>query len=248
MELLTAIRRDTIEPEYGTHYADETPKKARTRWLVLAIGFLAGLMFATSSMGGAFRNDSVASERADLIAQAEQAEERNEQLRAEADGLAAEVEALQANQLGRQIVLDDSAVSWSGIAAVSGPGIVLTITDNPRDDSGIVVDQDIRHIVNGLWLAGAEAISVNGHRLSARTAIRQAGSAITVNYRSLTSPYHIEAIGDPESLSRSFSSGPGAAWLNYLKRNHGVSWTMDSRRELNLGADPGLDVDNASVR
>lgn len=248
MELLTAIQRDTIEPEYGAHYAERKPSRSRSGWLVLAIGFLAGLMFAVSSMGGGHGNDDIASERADLIAQAKQAEQHNAELRAQADDLAAEVQQLETAQLGRQVPLDQSAVIWSGTKAVKGPGIVLTITDNPRDESGIVVDQDIRQVVNGLWLAGAEAISVNGYRLSARTAIRQAGSAITVDYRSLTAPYRIEAVGDPDALTSRFGSGPGAVWLNFLKRNHGVDWTTESRRELTLAADAGLDVDKAGVR
>ena len=34
---------------------------------------------------------------------------------------------------------------------------------------------DLQILVNGLWESGAEAISVNGHRLSTLTAIRGAG-------------------------------------------------------------------------
>lgn len=80
-------------------------------------------------------------------------------------------------------LLSEPDLIWSGQVSVIGPGIVLTINDNPKDANGTIVDQDLRQVANGLWLAGAEAISINGHRLSARTAIRQAGAAI-VDYRS----------------------------------------------------------------
>ncbi len=248
MELLTAIQRDTIDPEYGSHYGEDRHDRRRHRWLAVLVSFLAGLMFATSSMGAGRGNDNVASERADLIAQVNQAELRNKELRSEADELAEQVQELEEAQLGRQVGLDKSSLVWSGMGAVTGPGLALTITENPLDDAGILIDQDIRQVVNGLWLAGAEAVSVNGYRLSSRTAIRQAGSAITVDYRSLTAPYRIEAIGDPDSLASRFESGPGGAWLNFLKRNHGVGWTMESRGALELDADGGLGVDKAGVR
>ena len=128
-----------------------------------------------------------------------------------------------------------------------GPGIVLTINDNPKDANGTIVDQDLRQVANGLWLAGAEAISINGHRLSARTAIRQAGAAITVDYRSLTTPYRIEAIGDPGALESGFTGNSGGAWLSYLRRNYGVSWAIERRKEVRLGPDAGLAVGHAGV-
>ena len=52
-----------------------------------------------------------------------------------------------------------------------------------------MLDVDLQQLVNGMWTAGAEAISVNGHRLTSLTAIRGAGTSITVDYSSLTPPY-----------------------------------------------------------
>ena len=46
-----------------------------------------------------------------------------------------------------------------------------------------MIAQDLQIVVNGLWDAGAEAISVNGQRLTSKSAIRFAGQAILVNYR-----------------------------------------------------------------
>ena len=130
---------------------------------------------------------------------------------------------------------------------MSGPGVVLTINDNPTDANGILIDQDLRHVVNGLWLAGAEAIAINGYRLSARTAIRQAGSAITVDYRSMTTPYRIEAIGDASELDDGFRANSGGAWLSFLRNNYGVQWNIAAAARLELRADAGLGVDEAGV-
>ena len=66
-------------------------------------------------------------------------------------------------------------------------------------------------MVNGLWAAGAEAVAVNGQRLTALSAIRSAGDAILVDYRPLTRPYVVVAIGDPRTLQSRFVAGAGRA-------------------------------------
>ena len=60
-------------------------------------------------------------------------------------------------------------------------------------------------MVNALWAAGAEAISINGQRLGPTTAIRFAGEAVLVDFRPVTNPYEISAIGDPDTLPASSS-------------------------------------------
>ena len=76
-----------------------------------------------------------------------------------------------------------------GMLLVSGPGVLIVVDDCPRpaaDARDRVLDIDLQVLANGLWEAGAEAVAINGHRLSNLTAIRSAGDAITVDYRSLT--------------------------------------------------------------
>jgi uncharacterized protein YlxW (UPF0749 family) len=127
--------------------------------------------------------------------------------------------------------------------AVAGPGVVITVDDAPgseTDPSDRVLDLDLQILVNGLWESGAEAVSVNGHRLSPLTAIRGAGQAITVDYRSLTRPYRVEAIGDARTLPASFTQSSAGAWWNDLSRNRGMSFALTGVDELTLDADPGI--------
>ncbi len=247
MELLNSIQRDTIDPEYAEVAAGRPTGRHRAPVLVLVIGLVAGLMFTTSGLGIGGATTGAANERAELLSQIETLEERNQALRDQLVDLGAEVQDLERAQLGDAAQPDAAAEVWAATTAVTGPGIVLTINDNPRDSNGIIVDQDIRQVVNGLWLAGAEAISINGHRLSSRTAIRQAGSAVTVDYRSMTTPYRIEAIGDPDQLAALLTKNPGGRWLAFLHRNYGVEWGIEKRGELSLAADAGLGVDRAGV-
>lgn len=130
-----------------------------------------------------------------------------------------------------------------GTVAVTGPGLQITVddadgtTDGTRDQ---VLDVDLRTMVNGLWQSGAEAVAINGHRLSALTAIRGAGDAITVDYRSLTRPYRVEAIGDPLTMQARFVESAGGIWWNDLAQNRGMKYQTSSVEDITLAADPGI--------
>ena len=55
-----------------------------------------------------------------------------------------------------------------------GPGVRVVADDAPGADSARneVLDTDLQKLVNGLWEAGAEAISINGQRLTNLSTIR----------------------------------------------------------------------------
>ena len=89
----------------------------------------------------------------------------------------------------------------AGYAGAQGPGVRITVEDSP---SGLnqerVRDEDLALLVDGLWGAGAEAIAINGKRLTVLSAIRNSSQAINVNSRPLSPPYVVEAIGDENTL------------------------------------------------
>lgn len=109
-------------------------------------------------------------------------------------------------ELNRQI---EAARVAAGLVALEGPGLVLQLTDatgplppgaNPAD--GLVHGDDIRTLVEELWLAGAEAIAINGERVTVSTAILDIGGSVLVNSAYLTPPYQIAAIGPPGLYDR----------------------------------------------
>jgi uncharacterized protein YlxW (UPF0749 family) len=121
---------------------------------------------------------------------------------------------------------------------VHGPGVEIVADDaaEAESDRNKVLDSDLQKLVNGLWRAGAEAISINGERLTNLSAIRHAGSAITVNFRSLNRPYRILAIGDRLTLPARFAdTTSGQAWLD-LQREVGLRFTMRTQKSLRLPA------------
>jgi uncharacterized protein YlxW (UPF0749 family) len=84
----------------------------------------------------------------------------------------------------------------AGFAAAEGSGLRVTVDDQPQGDpDGLVRATDLRVLVNGLWQAGAEAVAINGRRLTSLSAIVNSDIAIQVNKGPLSPPYVVQAIG-----------------------------------------------------
>lgn len=127
----------------------------------------------------------------------------------------------------------------TGFVRVTGEGVLVTITDRPdADPVQLVQDADLRLLVNGLWEAGAEAISVNSQRLTGRSAIDTSGQAIEVNSRGISGPYVVEAIGDTRTLSaRLFDTTSGLAFAGNAEA-YGFTYSVDNVPDLSLSAGP----------
>ncbi len=116
----------------------------------------------------------------------------------------------------------------SGFVGLSGPGAVVQLRDGTQPlpkgvtpDEARVLDIDMQMVVNGLWQAGAQAIAINGIRLTSVTAIRTAGEAILVDFRPLVPPYTIDAVGPPD-LAERFERTPAADELALLGSDYGI--------------------------
>ncbi|MGH2828993.1 MAG: DUF881 domain-containing protein, partial [Actinomycetota bacterium] len=124
--------------------------------------------------------------------------------------LRARVEALRGRGAAAGVQRDIDRLSLlAGTAAAAGPGVTVTLEDSPlaeEEDSADfrIQDVDLQLVVNELWTAGAEAVAVNGQRIVSTSAIRSAGQAILVNYKVLTSPYRVAAIGPRDALRDRF--------------------------------------------
>ena len=249
MSLLSDLVETSLDPGYAHAHSQGVPPR-RSRVLMLVTLLVAGAMLAIAAVTDTRDQPAQARERAALIDQVKGLREENEQLRRQLAEVEGDVEKLQAQALGKDSTpaaeLSRQAAQTAA-AAVTGPGVVVTVDDSTTLDGADaeVLDQDLRILVNGLWLAGAEAIAINGHRLSARTAIRGAGRAITVDYTSLTRPYVVEAIGNPKALPGRLTANSGGRWWVYLKQNFGMRYDLTTSTSITLQADPGLGVRKA---
>lgn len=93
----------------------------------------------------------------------------------------------------------------AGLTAVEGPGVKIVLTDGKAANVGfgtdaIIHDTDVLKVVNELWASGAEAVSVNEHRVSGRSSFRCVGPVIHIDNVPTATPVTIKAIGDPDAL------------------------------------------------
>jgi uncharacterized protein YlxW (UPF0749 family) len=214
---------------------------------------LFGILVTTAGIQTARSEPVRQSSRDALVAQAQARrtqldDTRQQVLRLRREVARVQVAGLEASEAGRalQQQIDQLGVVTGGAPAV-GPGVRIVVDDNPETATRrqVVLDKDLQVLVNGLWGAGAEAISINGQRVSNLTSIRVAGDAITVNLRSLSRPYVVTAIGDPDQLPARFvESDAGSWWLN-LKSVYGLQFAMTREESLNVPAAPSLTLRHA---
>lgn len=125
----------------------------------------------------------------------------------------------------------------TGYLAVRGPGLRVTVNDAPdATPQQIVRDDDLLVLVDGLWAAGAEAIAINGQRLTALSSIQNSGSAIHVNVRPLSPPYVVEAIGDPARLQGELLASSNGSLFYSVARSLGFVLEVKNDDNLELPA------------
>lgn len=213
--------RDPVPAPHDPNEPDDAverdePEAARglgTRLVVAGLLALFGFALVTQVNAEAegdryagFREQDLVDVLTGLTGTAERAESEIERLEA------AREELLDDNR-GRSTALSEarsraeSLAVLAGTVPVTGPGVRITITE---EDGSIAVGS-LLDTVQELRTSLAEAIEMNDQvRLVASSAIGTAEGGIVVDGVRLTSPYVIEAIGEPATLEGglTFTGGP----------------------------------------
>lgn len=195
------------------------------------------------------RSDRPASqrERETLISDVDARKTRLSNQESTAQGLRDEVDGLKSAVVGFDPAYENLRVLTADRGA-AGPGLRITL--DPDESSSLqITDRDLENVVNALWYAGAEAISINDERIGTLTAIRLAANSIKVNYRSIAPPYTILALGDASSLDDRFAAtSVGRLWLE--RRDDGdVRFGVTRSDDLSVDAAPKdrLDIMHAKA-
>ena len=210
------------------------PRLRRPRPLTVLVpvtALAAGLLFATSASTA--RGTDLRADRrlqlTELIAR-EQADVARKQRAAKQ--LRAGVEVISA-----RVAADDSRVGAaapsaaleqeSGLTALSGPGVEVTLNDAPRrsgrpivtdPDDLVVHQQDLQSVVNALWSGGAEAVTLMGQRIVSTSAVRCVGPTVILHGRVYSPPYRVAAVGEPACDARRSRGRPRRTVLPYVRR------------------------------
>jgi uncharacterized protein YlxW (UPF0749 family) len=169
---------------------------------------------------------------ADLI---EQQQSATADLRRQVTELRREVDrqrAASASRVGgasaRQASLREAGLT-AGLTALRGPAIKVTLDDSDLDEPPegatvndlVVHSQDVQAVVNALWRAGAEAMSINGQRLVSTSAVLCVGNTLLLNGTVHSPPYVVTAIGanrdrfDADRLVRRLRSSASTFGLRF---------------------------------
>lgn len=273
MSLITNVMDHSLDDGYAEAAARRKsagegglPKTLRAK-LGLAGGLvLAALVVTVGAAQARVTAPVVAKERQELIDRIDSETDDADELESTVDKLRDDVDTR------RRAALRSSGGSaeadlvglLSGATAVHGPGVRLVVNDakeaagggdgaNPREtsgfsDTGRVRDRDMQRVVNGLWASGAEAVSINGQRLTALSAIRAAGDAILVDNRPLVPPYTVLAVGDGKRLGTRFQNSADGLYLHALEENYGIRATISTEDDVRLPAAPSVIVRTAQPK
>ncbi|MCW2769544.1 MAG: hypothetical protein JWR27_977 [Aeromicrobium sp.] len=205
----------------GTH--------ARQSWPLAVLGIFAisGFLFVAASVSSAGSDLRPAGgDVASLLRERSQRiDDRRDDARSlsEAiDGLSASVSSGPLDEIRARVKKLEAA---TGLTAVKGPGMRVTLTDSPKglefpgvDPNQLVVhQQDIQAFVNALWAGGAEAISLQGQRLISTSGITCVGNTVVLDGVPYAPPYVIEAIGDRTRMRSAIdSSFETATYADYV--------------------------------
>lgn len=250
--ILDDLLNNPLDPGYRLAWHAE---RSRTRrwwdgpllWLAcVAVGLLLVVAYQQQHRSAPAREAA----RADLITRIERLQTAGNALDARAKALAAEVAGLRDARLpGNADELKNLELE-SGSLPVTGPGVQIQLGEPPaptspangrpgttsQDQVAVLHDRDIRAVVNQLWAAGAEAVAVNGLRLTSTSFIRFAGESVLVDFQPISAPYSIEAIGDRNGLLVAFADSGIARQLKTMAAVDGIAFRFTGRSGLRLQA------------
>jgi len=220
-----------------------------TRVAALAV---IGFLLAVSYQYAAASQPETSRARAGLVADVRARRQATDELQKHADKLREDVvrerdAALSGDgEAARLQILD----AHTGLAKVRGDGVVVRLVDAPTPvdpvtgkrattNPGRVLDRDLQDIANELWRLGAEAIAVNGERVTVSTAILDIGGSVLVNSAYLSPPYQISAIGPKDTYTRLSQAPAFVAFVRARGETFGVQISFAQPSDITIPAFAG---------
>ncbi|MBX7451822.1 DUF881 domain-containing protein [Mycolicibacterium sp. 3033] len=263
--LLRSLLSEHLDPGYAAAARDARPRRRGTEWawqLLAAVAIATVFVLAWSQARATA--PGVVESRQVLAGSVSATQATTDELTEQRDTLAAEVNAerrsrLEGDAIGRRLLAELDQANFAAAATpVIGPGLTVTVTDpgmtpdltdvskqRVEGSRQVILDRDLQLVVNSLWVAGAEAVSVGGVRIGPNVTIRQAGGGILVDNKPISSPYVILAVGPPHAMQESFDRSTGLQRLRLLETSYGVGVTVAGGDGLALPAGSVRDVNFA---
>lgn len=209
--------------------------------------FVLGFLIAAQLASEGPRIRYTSQERTPLVETALDLQAQQEGLKKQILQVRGAIQELEATGQGGAAVTRDlndelsKARIAAGLVALTGPGVVIQLSDstaavppNGSERDYLVSGVDVLGVVEELWLAGAEAVAVNGERITVATAIVDIGGSILVNSAYVVAPYQVSAIGPGDMFDRLTRS---AGFVDFIRARSetfgiGVSYAVSDTVDL----------------
>jgi uncharacterized protein YlxW (UPF0749 family) len=255
LPLLESLNREHLDPGYAAAAKRRASPTGATRqgraWtisVVVAACVVVGVLLGVAAGNTDTNAPRTEKARSGLLEDIDRAEQRQSDLATSAAELADRLRATQ-SVLGAAGPLQTVAELENAgqITPVVGQGLRFVIDEAAEGSAnatagGVILDRDVQLLVNDLWAAGAEAISIGGVRLQPRSAIRQAGGSILVDNRPVFWPIAIDAIGDSSGLQVKLVGSPGFGRFSSYAQLYDITFEMSAEQELNLPGGSSADL------
>ncbi|MDP8978316.1 MAG: DUF881 domain-containing protein [Actinomycetota bacterium] len=224
--------------------------------VMMAVGLaLLAALLVVAARAAARDERSRLGRRVELVELIRAEQQRVEELSATVEGLSSQVTALErrgargAQGAARLRGRIERVAAAAGMTGVRGPGVVARLTDSslgrsPRGDPNdlVIHESDLQGVINALWAGGAEAISVNGQRILATTAIRCVGNTLLLHQGVYSPPYVVRAIGDSDRLRRSLEGDPAVSRFQIAAEQYKLGFTVADRDAVAIPAYRGPEL------
>ena len=185
----------------------------RGGWLIALVCVLIGFMVAVQFRTAQDAKGSLSQQRIEEIS------DRLLQTEHERDELSEELHKMQTAAVSTDNQQDKDLLRYrAALVPLEGEGVIVRMDDSTKPAKAgenpnlyVIHDDDLLRVVNELRAAGAEAIAINGQRLTGTSEIRCAGPTLSVNNVRSSAPFEIRAIGDKKSLENALRMRGGVA-------------------------------------
>lgn len=224
-----------------------TPSGRLSTLLVIVLFALMATIGAINAQG----QDLRAGRDKDLVDLVRQRAEENKQLQARLAAMRSEVDRLSKAKAADPTLAGKLATAnlQAGTSAVKGPAVQVTLTDAPADvqpegvddDLLVVHQQDIQMVVNLLWAAGAEAMTIQGQRVVSTTGVKCVGNSVVLHGIPYAPPYQITAIGDPAVMNAAINSSNEVRIYKQYVEAYQLGWKNETMSSVSMPAYVGGD-------
>ena len=185
----------------------------RGGWLIALVCVLIGFMVAVQFRTAQDAKGGLSQQRIEEIS------DRLLQTEHERDELSEELHKMQTAAASTDNQQDKDLLRYrAALVPLEGEGVIVRMDDSTKPAKAgenpnlyVIHDDDLLRVVNELRAAGAEAIAINGQRLTGASEIRCAGPTLSVNNVRSSAPFEIRAIGDKKSLENALRMRGGVA-------------------------------------